>query len=162
MSWTGRDDRSQCCPSDLGAPKDREKLARLLHSKIVEPDFDPLRRSDFFPPKNGKFSNECGKSDGSSVVRTDGLSDDQIRQMAQAQAERRPGRTQQGALVATCRDLRKIRLDDAAHQQVFIYDDPLEDEPRHAVVRGDERLDRPDQDALREEIRETFRTIVAP
>lgn len=154
--WTSRQEADACCPGDHGAVDDAERLARLLHTRIIEPDYDPLRRSDFFPPRGRPASNECGNSDGCSVIRADCFSDQEIRELAKLQAERRENRSQKGALVANAGELRSIRLPNNDNQLVYVYDDPLVDQAMHAVIRGDDQLTRPDQDELREKIRDTF------
>lgn len=160
-AWISRSEATACCPGGHGPVQGCERLARLLHTKIVEPDYDPLRRSDFFPPTKRPMSNECGSSDGCSVIRASGLSDEDVRKLAQAQAARREGREQKGALLAECAALRAIRLPNNDNQVVFVYDDPLGDEPRHAIIRCDDQLHRPDQDELRESIRAAFNEHVS-
>lgn len=154
--WVDRPESIQCCPNSPGPVKGSERIVRLLHTRIVEPDFDPLKRSEFFPPKNG-FSNICGDADGCSVIRASDLTDEEINQKSEVQASRREGRSAQGALVTVANDLRNIRMIEFEEEQlVFIYDDPLDNEIRHCVVRGSEKLNRPDQDKLRYLIRECF------
>lgn len=163
MDWSARPDDVPCCPGPDGAVAMQERLARLLHTRNIEPDFDPLRRSEFFPKTGKPFSNTCGYADGCSVVRCNGLTENDVRQRCQAQADKQPGRVQEGALVATAHDLRSIRLEDRPDEQVvFIYDDPTDSEPKHAIIRGKETLSRPDQDFLREQIRKAFSERISP
>lgn len=163
MGWTSRPDDEACCEGEHGPVQPVEDLARLLHTRIVEPDYDPLRRSELFPdPKKG-FSNTCGNADGASVTRCSSLSDEEIRQRSRVQAARRPNREQRGALLGRAGELRAIEMPDCPNQQlVFIYDDPNASEPLHAVMRGKETLTRPDQDDLRERIRTALSRHVPP
>ena len=132
-------------------------------ARIAEADHEPFKRSELFPPGKGGFSNECGDADGSSVVRCASLTDADIREKAAAQARKRPGREQRGALVANVDHLRSIKLPEKPDEQVvFVYDDPLVSEHLHAVIRGCEALGRPDQDDLRNRIRAQFANVVAP
>jgi len=59
-SWTGRDEKKACCENSPGPVGDAEDLARLLLSRIDEPDHEPFKRSELFPPKKGSFTNRCG------------------------------------------------------------------------------------------------------
>lgn len=161
-TWAERPDGISCCGGDHGAVASDEVVARLLHSRIIEPDSDPVPRRELFPPPKG-FTNKCGDADGMSVTRRDTLSDDDLRARATVQAERKEGRTQQGALLATVAMIRAIRLDGEGDRQVaFVYDDPTEHEPLHAVVRGCDQLGRPDQDELRGRMRGLFDRQVPP
>ena len=163
MIWTSRPDTQACCPGPHGPVGAGEKLARLLHTRNIEPAFDPFRRSDFFPPHNRPVSNTCGCADGCSVVRCATLSDAAIWDRSARQAGKRAGREPQGAWVANVDDLRAIgRTDSPDGQVVRIYDDPTGEDPLHAIIRGRETLDRPDQDRLRERIRQRFSTRIGP
>jgi hypothetical protein len=152
MYWTSWPEGDARCPGDHGPVDSGEAVARLLHSKL-----DPFRRSEIFRKLSDSFSNECGKSDGMSIVRSNTLSDDDLRERSQKQAALKPQRTAEGALVAKVGALRDIEVDGRPGEQVvFIYDDPLPSEPLHAVLRGEEALDRPEQTFVRDKIRDAF------
>jgi hypothetical protein len=157
MYWTSWPEGDARCPGDHGPVGSAEAVARLLHSKLLQSTGGPFRRSEIFRKPSGSFSNECGKSDGMSVVRSNTLSDDDLRERSQKQAALRPQRTAEGALVAKVAALREIEVDGRPGEQVvFIYDDPLPSEPLHAVLRGGEALDRPEQTFVRDKIRDAF------
>lgn len=142
----------------------REAVARLLHSNIDRPDIAPFQRKDLTGEElDGAHSNTCGNADGCSVNRTDGLDDDDLRSMSEAQAARgtKP-RTATGAVIANVSALRSIRgLDDPNRQVVFVYDDPMVGNDRHAVIRLIQGLPRPDFKEIQRRIAETFQTRVA-
>jgi hypothetical protein len=163
MYWTlWREDEARC-PGDHGPVRSSEALARLLHSNLLRPRGDPFRRSEIFRKLGETFSNECGKSDGMSVVRSDLLSDNELRERSQNQSALKPNRSAEGALVAQVDVLRRITVDGRPGEQVvFIFDDPLPSEPLHAVLRGSENLDRPEQSSIRDKIRDSFNRIVRP
>lgn len=127
--WTSRRDSEPCCLGPDGNPGaavgDGETVARLLHTKIIEPEGRPFRREELFPRKGQPHSSACGKADGVSVVRRDGLTDDEVRARAAQHARRTPGRTQQGAVQASAGRLRALQLPDSdGGQVVFLYDGP--------------------------------------
>ncbi|QIK77752.1 hypothetical protein G7077_01315 [Sphingomonas piscis] len=133
---------------------DNEIVARLLHSGIAEPDFDPFLRKDFFPPQDREMSNVCGEADGVSVVRRLDYTDQDLQQKAVELAGE--NRTGEGALLARAADLRNIRLSLVPIQAIYIYDDPTDEESGHAILRGIESLDRPEQEELRLSVRLRF------
>lgn len=76
-------------------------------------------------------------------------------------AEQRPRRIALGAVVATTATLRGIEVDGRPGEQVvFVYDDPSDANPLHAVVRGSLSLDRPEQTFVRDRVREAFCIVV--
>lgn len=163
MGWTSWSESTARCAGGLGAVNVIESIARLLHSRIRVPHGDPFRRSELFHDDKTAFSNKCGESDGVSVVRCDTLSDDELCERSDVQANRRPGRTGDGAIVALVRDLRSVEVDGRPGEQVvFIYDDPMPLEPLHAIVRGNRDLDRSEQALVRDRIRDAFRRIIVP
>ncbi len=137
MGWTHRADTEPCCPGEQGAVGATEKVARLLHSKMVPKEHNPLKRSEVFRDKNSTLNNVCGEASGSSVVRCGSLTDDALRERAAIQAARRDGRKPNGAWVAEVGSLRKIRLKNGPDEQIiFVYDDPTPNDALHAVIRG--------------------------
>lgn len=165
--WTEHRDTDPRCPKPDGtegeAVADRELVARLLHSGNFEPDNRRFPRDDLFPRRDRPVSDECGRSDGVSVIRRDSLTDGQVRARAQEQASRRPGRSQMGAVVASASSLRAIRMpEDDQQQAVFVYDDPSRGDALHAVVRGKETLNRAEQNELRNMVAERFAMGVPP
>jgi hypothetical protein len=126
---------------------DFECVARLLHSRINEPEKLRFNRKELFP--NGNFNNTCGLSDGCSLVRSTMLSEDHLRKRSEEFANLKPGRSAEGAVTTSVGTLRRIRLDGQPDkQQLKIYDDPTDDDPLHCVLRGNEQLDRSDQSAI--------------
>lgn len=163
MGWSTRPDDVPCCAQPPGKVEVHERLARLLHTKNIEPDYQPFSRKELFPQKDKPFSNDCGTADGCSVVRSSTYTDNEIRQKCQVQADKRPGRVQQGALIASTQALRSIRFKEAPTEQVvFVYDDPNAQEPMHAVIRGKETTNRADQNYLLDEIRVAFCSKIGP
>lgn len=157
MSWTGRSEGEACCPGPNGPVRTEERLARLLHTRNLEPNYDPFARRELFPPKGGGYDNTCGDADGISVVRCSELSDENLRKRAQSQADIRPGRQQEGALLAEVQAVRSARAASFPNQQIaFVYDDAKQDDDLHAAVRGIETADRPEQDEIREAVRRAF------
>ena len=174
MSWTDRADNEPCCPSSLGAVKPTETVARLTHSGMIrragvnDNTFDPFPRSEFFPPKRRIIDDECGNADGCSVIRSDHLSRPQINDRTlsliaflEARRAADPKREAMVALITNVGELRSIRISTLNAQIVFIYDDPKTDDPLHAVIRCSSDLNRPEQDFIREKIRQAFRSVSA-
>lgn len=148
MSWTGRSDQSPCCTGSRGAVQATERVARLTLKRTLPPEFVPFSRSELYPPKKGSFSNECGKSTGVSVVRCDGLTNEQLAGRSDALAALRPNRKGDGAIVAVVKDIRNVRSPSAYDMQaILVYDDPLPKDSRHAILRGNE-LTPPEERAL--------------
>jgi hypothetical protein len=117
-------------------------------------------RKELFPPENGKtFSNECGDSDGCSVLRATELTDAEIQARSELQAAVRPNRESDGAVLANAATLRDIEIEGRVGEKlVFIYDDPKKEDQLHAVLRGSQKLDRPEQTLLRDAIEAAFTT----
>ncbi|RVC43443.1 hypothetical protein EN781_18145 [Mesorhizobium sp. M4A.F.Ca.ET.090.04.2.1] len=160
MSWTDRPENVSQCGGELGPVADDEFVARLLHERNLEPNFDPFPRSEIFGLKGQ--SNTCGDADGVSLVRCNLLTDDELVARSIALANLRPPRAAAGAHVGAVAAARAIRLEGIPSQAVFIYDDPKQDDKFHAVMRGIEGLSRPVQSDLRREIMRVFnRRVVA-
>ena len=157
MGWTSRSEESACCPGPHGAVARGEHIARLLHNKLTSPPGDPFLRSHIFPDMKKGFSNVCGEADGLSVVRSSTLSENDVRQRSAVFAQTKTGSAPDGAFVASVDELRAIEVDSRKGEKiVFIYDDPLSTEHLHAVLRGLETLDRPEQSMARDRIRDAF------
>ena len=149
------------CPGPLGAVAAGEVVAKLLHTGNVDPKTKAFRQDDLFPPTD--FSNQCGQSTGSSVDRCGDLSDDQVLERSVQFAARRtktPPPIACGARVADVDALRTISIPEHEGQLVFVYDDPLEDNERHAIIRGRAGLPRPDRSRLRDEIVDRFAKVI--
>lgn len=154
MSWTDRPENVSHCGGELGPVTDDEFIARLLHERNVEPNFDPFPRSEIFGLKGQ--SNICGDSDGVSIVRCTSLTDEDLVARSFELANIRPPRAPEGAHVGAVRSARAVGLEGINSQAVFIYDDPKPDDKFHAVLRGLEGLTRPTQSDLRREIMRVF------
>ena len=160
MTWTGRPDNEPCCGDAPGAVACEEDVVRLLHCRILEPDQAAFTRSDLVP-NSAAPSNVCGEADGCSVDRSTGMTDDEIRARAVAQAEKKPGREGRGGLVASVAALRSITHPDAPGGAVRVYDDPRADNDRHAVIRLSEGIPRSDFSQIRRALINAFGRRVA-
>lgn len=144
MGWTDRDDRQSKCEGPLGAVDDNERVARLVGTQVPNVGYNPFMRREFVPGPNG-FDDTCGNSDGASVDRLLNLSEADVRARSAAKADSVNGRriaqgktanmTPDGALVAEVEALRALRVADYPEQVVFVYDDPMDTNPQHAVIR---------------------------
>lgn len=162
MTWTGRPDSEPCCGDQPGSVACEEDVARLIHSKIQEPDVLAFTRKQLAAENIKSPSNICGEADGCSVERTAGLTEDDLRARAEAQAAQREGRTGQGAWIANVAALRAITHPDApAGETVRVYDDPKADNDRHAVIRVWAGLPRTDFNEVRRAIIAAFGRKVA-
>lgn len=155
LSWTKRDEAKACCEHSPGPVQNLEHVARLLHSGIAEPNYEPFRRSELYPTKRG-FTNDCGDSDGTSIVRCGALTHADLRDRATKQAARKDGRYPCGALIASVEVLRRLRRPGQISQIAYLYDDPLSDELFHAVVRGCQEIPKAAQDEARILIKRAF------
>ena len=174
MSWSGRSEAEPCCAGPLGAVSSNEEVARITIRPIGPPGYRAFTRSQFFPPANGVFNNECGQSSGCSVDRSNGLSDDDLRALSAARAEQRnlkraeegkpPSQAPEGAMVALVGSLRAIRMEERPNDQaVLIYDDPVPENDRHAVIRGREDIPEEERAAFLSKVEATFvRVITSP
>lgn len=161
MSWIERPDNVACCGDTPGSVACDEQVARLLHSKIDDPDILAFSRKELTGDGIKNPSNVCGEADGLSVDRAGGLSEDELRQLSNAQAERRPGRDGKGAWVANVAALRAITHASAPEGAVRVYDDPMPDNDRHAVVRVADTISRTDFNEIRRAVMTAFAKRVA-
>ena len=158
MTWTGRADHQACCGASPGPISDGETIARLLHANIRVEENAHLTRSELQPPRKRPLDNRCGQADGCSVDRSSRLTDEELLRRAAAHALTR---ISTGAIEWKAGDLRQIRADGDERQVVFIYDDPMNDNHEHAVMRVREDLARPDFDQVRDRIvRMPFRRLL--
>jgi hypothetical protein len=162
MSWTDRPDDCACCGDEPGAVKSNERVARLLHSKIIDPATAAFSRKELTQPE-GACSDVCGEADGGSIDRCDSVTDDELRERACALADIRPGRKGQGALVANVADLRAIRHEAAPNgRAVYVYDDPMLENRHHAVMRVSSSVPRSDFIDIQTAIVKAFSRKVEP
>lgn len=160
MSWTGRSEAQPCCGVIPGEVKSQESLVRLLHTRIDEPEYEPISRRELMAPKD--FSNACGQSNGVSVTRSTHLSDDEVCQRAESLAALRAGREGRGGIVASVEAVRAVRLPGNDRQVCFVYDDPTADDEWHAVIRACETLPRVEVDEVRVRLRAAFSRRIRP
>lgn len=163
MDWTRRSDIAAACGADPGPVADREDVARLLHSTIVDPAAAAFSRKELeAPPPATAFDNTCGFADGCSVHRSTNLSNEEIAARARVQAAVRAGREGRGAIVAAVSDLRAIPCSlDPNGRAVYVYDDPMADNREHAVLRVSQALPRTDFVDIRDQIIRAFKSRVA-
>lgn len=172
MSWTGRPEADACCDGSRGAVCSDERVARITVRPLAATGYTPFRRSDFFPPTDGQFSNQCGNADGFSVDRCDGLSEDDIRLRSATRAAsanlrrmevgKQPSQSQDGAIIAKVQRLRELRLDDLpAEQVVYVYDDPLAENDRHAVIRCSQSVPEEERATLLTRVERAFDTRIS-
>lgn len=161
MSWTDRPDAEPCCGDEPGAVACAEDVARLLHSRIDDPEILAFSRKELTSIGINAPSNACGEADGCSVDRATGLSDGEIRQRADEQANRRPGRLGKGAWIANVAALRAISHPSAPDGAVRVYDDPMPGNDRHALVRVAAEVPRTDFNEVRRAIMSAFSKRVA-
>lgn len=161
MSWIERPDTVACCGDVPGAVACEEDVARFLHSKIDDPDILAFKRSELTGDGIKHPSNVCGESHGLSVDRAGGVSDDALRQLSNVQAERKPGREGRGAWVANVGALRAIAHPEAPDGVVRVYDDPMPDNDKHAVIRVADTLSRTDFNEVRRAMMTAFAKRVA-
>lgn len=157
MCWTNRSEAKACCPGDGGPVADAESVARLIHSRTLPPEHVPLKRSEMFPKANDRRSNVCGSADGSSVIRCDGLRDEELIERSIVQASLKPDREATGAWVACVAHLRQIRTKVLPEEKlVFVYDDPSDVNQEHAVVRGRDDTSKARQSEIMNAVQKAF------
>lgn len=152
MTWTGRNDDTPCCGDSPGAVASNETVAKYFHSGISEPKAG-FKRDRLKPPRD--FTNNCGEADGLSVDRSDALSLAELR----ARSAQLAGQNREplGGHLAHVADLRAITLIGDPHNRgVYVYDDPLEGNREHAVIRVSEHADRAEFDRIRDAIMQVF------
>ena len=156
MTWTGREESVACCDG-LGPVQDNEAVCRILIKRTVEPLFYTwFARKDLFP--DGVFSNVCGTQDGLSVDRSSNLSDDEVSSRSAARAALGNNRMSNGGLQAEVSAIRAIARWDDPSNAFRIYDDPLQNNLQHAVIRGCENIPDEDRASLMIELEELFTT----
>lgn len=139
-AWVDRDDRvAGHCPA--GPVTDDEQVAKLLDT-ATWPDADDKMHDAAFQskvlrqPVGRAINNACGSRDGESLLRCAQLSDADLIQ----RSERQRGAANRGAAIARTSDIRNIVLHHDNSVRVFwIYEDPNELDPEHAVIRFDDR-----------------------
>jgi hypothetical protein len=157
MPWTTRCDATPCCGASPGCVNDNEPIARLLHSRIADPLSAAFNRDQLTRPDK-PFSNVCGEADGCSVDRVAKLTQTQIRTRAVAMATLKDGRSAQGAVVALVSDLRAIPWPaDPKGQAVYVYDDPMDTNPEHALIRVSQHVSRAEFQVVRKAILAAFK-----
>jgi|GEM_PF-6371218 len=161
MTWTVRPDDEPCCGEAPGLVRCEEDIARLIHSKIDDPDVLAFTRKDLTGHGIPNPSNVCGQADGCSVDRVVDLDDDALRARSQQQAAKREGRTAKGAWIANVAALRTIKHPAAPEGAVRVYDDPMPDNDRHAVLRVSAAIPRTDFNEMRRAIIAAFDRRVA-
>ncbi len=146
--WTERDESQVTCDGPLGAVGNSETVSRLLVNMTPPTGWRPFSRKQFSIPENHEFSNVCGVSTGCSVDRSTHLSHEQLQArsnsfadaaqaLAELQKPQKIKRTGGGAITACVGNLREIKMPSNDDQQaVYVYADPLRDNPEHAVIRG--------------------------
>lgn len=157
QGWTGSPDEEQCCPSELGAVRSDETLARLTHIRTKEPlGYNPFSRRDLFTADQTP-NNECGHKDGCSVDRRDTLSDDLIRKRSEDFAARGNNRVGDGAYLLKVETLRHHRLETMPDQQIFfVYDDPMPENVEHAVIRATNEVADEERGILLRDLKDYF------
>ncbi len=133
--WSGRSEDEPCCHGPLGPVRNDEQLARLTFQRTKEPlHYKWIQRKELFPRDNA-FSNVCGAQDGMSVDRSSDLSNQQLIDRSEVHARRGNHRLGNGAYVADAGAVRAIHSP-SGECAFRIYDDPLQDNDEHAVIRG--------------------------
>lgn len=124
-----------CCG---GAVTAAEPVARLLNTEMWDPIKQVLTTAAF--PREAlqkpvSPNNNCGQRDGESLIRCEAMAASDLIELSQAQfAGKAKGSA--GAATALASDLRSIREPIAQGDQLFfLYEDPLEALPEHAVIR---------------------------
>lgn len=161
MTWTVRSDRDPCCGEQPGAVACDEDVARLIHSRIDDPDVLAFTRKDLLGEGIAQPSDVCGLADGCSVDRASGLVDDEIRARSARQAAQREGRIARGAWIANVGMLRSISHENAPDGAVKVYDDPMPGNDRHAVIRVSTEIPRTDFNEVRRSIISAFDRRIA-
>lgn len=155
--WSARPDNQSCCNGPHGAVADEEDVARLIHSKISNPDRAAFTRKELAADGIEVPSNVCGDADGCSVDRVIDLSDADLVARSEAYAALKEGRVAEGAMVASVGELRKIEHELADERRaVLIYDDPRADNDRHAVLRLCDKIPRSDFKLMQRAVIDAF------
>ena len=159
--WCDRDDRvAGVCPA--GPVLDAEHLYRLLRSTDVSGMKlkDGAFQIQYMMRPPDPVSNVPGARDGESALRRDGRDDGTLIKESKDQS----GFAAAGAAVAKVADIRLLRsIEQPTQQLFFVYEDPTELCPHHAVIRyTDQGLAPPKQYArlARAKLKDVF-TIIA-
>lgn len=134
--WVDRDDTQPgaCCGD---AVADGEPLARLLNTEMWNV-VDQVLTAATFPSdalkKPAAPNNKCGERDGESLLRCAQLADDVLRELS-VEMFRGKARPDAGAAKTTAAVIRQIREPADPAQLFFVYEDPVDGRPEHAVVR---------------------------
>ena len=133
QEWVDRDDRiAGDCPA--GPVHDGEPLARLLNAESYRDGQiqDVAFQTKYLLRPKEPINNRPGERHGESLHRSSGLNDEDLRAVSNSL---RPT-SARGAAVALAADIRDLSVPGVPSVQLFyIYEDPLPDEPRHAVIR---------------------------
>lgn len=154
MSWSGRDEGAPCCEG-LGSVEHTECVCRIIIKRTKEPlYYSWFARADLYPPE--AFSNECGTQDGLSVDRSRDINDEEIGRRSADRAATRPNRIANGGLEAEVDAIRSIERFDEESPAFKVYDDPLDSNQEHAVIRGVESAPEEDRSLLIDELESLF------
>lgn len=173
MGWSDRPDDAGVCRGVLGAVANSETVARLFVAQVPYQGYQWFVRRDLLPSPNGlPESNVCGESDGLSVDRATGLSDEDLVARSTAHAERQNASRRErgkpanqlagGARIASVATLRAVRRQGGMGEQViFVYDDPKSDNAEHAVVRMLETVPEEEVAGLADDVKACFERMVS-
>lgn len=137
--WVDHPEAEKSCAPAPAAVDDAEPIARLLHSRNSDRPKERLKRGELFAPKGHQPKNACYDavgSEGASLLRCGGVTDDQIRTRSEAYAEQKAGRDPRGAITGTAAAVKAVRSKVTPDRQVaFVYDDPTSGDEAHCVIR---------------------------
>lgn len=154
MSWFDRNENTACCDGP-GPVENDELVCRILVKRTIEPLFyEWISRRELFPSPN--FSNLCGDQDGLSVDRSYGLDDCTIDRRSTERAEKGNNRIANGGLEAPVNRIRQLRWLDPSTQICKIYDDPMNANPEHAVIRLTEEIPDEERSLVVAKVKELF------
>lgn len=135
--WVDRPDTTagECCGDFVGL---HESIGRLLNTEMWDPVNEVLTKASF--PRDALEKpphpeNACGLRSGESVLRCDGVTAEELNSASLAQYAGK-SKASAGAARAAALDVRAIREPGDDDTQIFyLYEDPLDELPGHAVVR---------------------------
>lgn len=154
MTWSGRDEGVACCQG-MGAVGSGEQVTRILVKRTAEPLFYTwFARRDLFPTPD--FSNNCGVQDGLSVDRSTNLTDLQITARSAARAAKGNNRISNGGVEAKVELVRSVMQIEQQVPAFRVYDDPIDGNPEHAVIRGCEEIPEEDRATVMGELESLF------
>jgi hypothetical protein len=171
--WTTRSESEAFCEGPLARVDSTEAVARLIVRQEPNEGYNPFQRSDLLPPKKRDIENTCGEQDGLSVDRCRGLSADELIARSALRAEvsnarrvergKAPNQFPAGASVAEVSDLRAIGSPGLPGRQVvFVYDDAMEDNAEHAVIRLSEHVPEEEVALVLLDLKNAFKERIAP